>query len=723
MIRLFMKRRSYFNLGLLLVFALQSFTISVEAQGRSAPRVLTDIDDVVFAISFSPDGGTLAIARGASDPAQRYGRIELWDTKTGILRHAIKGFDGPVTSISFSPDGQTLLSASSEHLTRKIQEKTRTVLTFTRGELKWWDAQTGELKQKLTLPGENIYSLQATYSPDGKQIALAETSYAYSFFQTSSRFDPIGLSDPPIPRNLIPMSFAASALKLLDARTGDVTFKLDTSRSGTTVFSPDGVLVAKENGKDIRVWNVQTGKEDHRLNGFKGAPQTFAFSPDGQRLAVAVTRYYHENAGKFIKVIGSSEVQVFDVRDWKMKLQIGNVGMVNSLAFEPGGKILLIGGLIHEEEDAPPGVKLWDLQTGKTANFHTGAENFSQAVNSLAISRNGGLLAFKSGPDVVQVIDTQKWKTKYTFDKNSDTDNQRPPSRFLLTLSRVTSLGFSQDGNRLSGQIEGHGIKLWDPRTGEVKKNFTDQEGANAIVEISTNGNKAAAIGDDGSINFSDLTTGTQTNLTEPGPTASALGLSADGEKLAIAFPNRIMLLNTATRALIRNIDDRLTNVTRMTFSADGGMLAAADETGAIASWDLTNGQLLKTVPATSGKISALRFAPAKRVLASANEDGNVSLWDLQTGTVSLQLKKHSGAVNAIAFSPDGTLMATGGDDRTVIIWDTATGKARRTLKGHDLTVTSLAFSPDGSLLASGSGNASVVLWNVSTGQLNRVLK
>jgi WD40 repeat protein len=59
---------------------------------------MTGIDDVVFSICFSPDGRTLAIARGAAEPVYRFGRIELWDTNSGKLRHVIKGFDGPVMS-------------------------------------------------------------------------------------------------------------------------------------------------------------------------------------------------------------------------------------------------------------------------------------------------------------------------------------------------------------------------------------------------------------------------------------------------------------------------------------------------------------------------------------------------------------------------------------------------------------------------------------------------
>src|SRR5258708_30567509 len=251
MIRLSTKRSTYANLALV-IFFLHASIINSIAQGGSAHGIITDLSDVVFAISFSPDGGTLAIARGARDPAQRYGRIELWDTQTGSLRRVIKGFDGPVRSISFSPDGRTLVSGSSEYLTNKIPQRTRALLTLTRGELKWWDVQTGDLKHKLTLPSEHSYSLEAAYSPDGKQIALIESSSNYGLLQANSRFDPTDPATPRQSRTTVPMEFFESDLKLLDAQTGAVTFKLDTSRSGTFVFSPDGALMAKENGKELR---------------------------------------------------------------------------------------------------------------------------------------------------------------------------------------------------------------------------------------------------------------------------------------------------------------------------------------------------------------------------------------------------------------------------------------------------------------------------------------
>lgn len=721
MIRFFLKDKSSLNIGSVLVCALLALTIHSTAQTGKQARRTTGVDDVVFAISFSPDGSTLAIARGASDPAQRYGRIELWDMKTGTLRHDIKGFDGPIKSISFSPDGRTLVSVSREYRVQKIQEKVgRRSLGFV--ELKWWDVQTGEFKRNFILPREETVSAQASYSPDGRQLALVQSFY--SFFSFPTLFDPFGDRARPAvawPLRPMPPIFEAE-LNLLDAHSGEAITKLNKGRPGRAVFSPDGLLLAKENGKDIRVWNLQTGREERRLKDFKGEPNTIAFSPDSQSLAVAVTKYYHESEGNLISVLGSSEIQIFEVRTWEKVLQLPNVGMANSLAFEPGGKLLLIGGLIHEQTGAVPGVKLWDLQNKMTAVLHTGGEDFGSAVDLLAISRNGGLLALRSGPDVVQVLDTRTWKMKYTFDANSDANNQRPASRFLLSLNSVIAVAFSRDGKTLTGEVEGSGIKLWDSRTGEVKKRLGNPEGLASIAAISSNGESIAEAGDDATLRLWNAASESEAVILRPGKESiSALALSPDGQLLAIGSGIELILASAGSGATLRTFSGHETIISRLIFSNNNQILASADETG-IKVRDLASGQI-RNAFSPGAKVTALRFAPGDRMLVSASEDGIVSLWDLQTGILSSQLKKHSGAVNAIAFSPDGTLMATGADDRTVIIWEVATGKARRTLKGHDLTVTSLAFSPDASMLASGAGNASVVLWDVRTGNLNRVLR
>ena len=73
--------------------------------------------------------------------------------------------------------------------------------------------------------------------------------------------------------------------------TGELRFKLDMDQPGAASFSPDGNLLAVANGKEVKLWNAQTGKEVRKLKDLRGTANAVAFSPDGRSLAVASTKY------------------------------------------------------------------------------------------------------------------------------------------------------------------------------------------------------------------------------------------------------------------------------------------------------------------------------------------------------------------------------------------------------------------------------------------------
>ncbi len=685
---------------------------AVNSQTRRppAPRVLTRQSDIVYAARFSPDARTLAIARGASDA----GRVELWDVETGTLRHTIGGFDGPVWSVSFAPDGTSLVTASVEFHAR-MQDKIVRQEGKRSAELKWWDPQTGELKQQVTLPGEAQANLMAFHSPDGKLLATVEY-----------RWD-VGSYD--------------AALKLLDARTGalrvklkpdlkaldfggsfgrfpvfDPLFILVNLRRPRVAFSPDGRLLAFWNWKEVRLWNSATGAEVLKLNDFNHSLRAVAFAPIGDTLAIATT-----TSGNKKNPTLSSEIRFYNPESGAVtKTLPAQTPVISCLAFAPNGRQMVIGGWQNGQNRPVATLELFDIQTGSRGSVKTGDDG---SVSTVALSPDGEKLSFQTDVSSVSLVDTQTWTITRTFDANSDGGaSPKSVSRFLVSVKRVLALAFSANGKTVTGEIEQGGIKQWDPRTGEVKKQLGEHDDAAAIVDVSTNGTTAAEVADNQSVRLWDVVNGDQKIVPASGAPISAVALSPDGQTVAIGRAENVLLLNAATREQLRMLEGRRANIKCLAFSIDSRTLAAASEDGTIQIWDLANGQITKTITA-GGKITALRFAPTHGILASATEAGNVSLWDLQTGAITLQLKKHSGAVNAIAFSAAGDIMATGGDDRTVTIWETASGKSRRTLRGQDLTVTSLAFSPDGTLLASGGGNASVALWDVRTGELNRVLK
>ena len=101
-------------------------------------------DPVVFNLSFSPDGKTLATAH-------RDTTVRLWDVETRTAKTIFKGHTDPVISVCFAPDGKTLVSGSWDKTVRL------------------WNVVTGQ--HKATLEGHNEIIKGVAFSPDGKTIA------------------------------------------------------------------------------------------------------------------------------------------------------------------------------------------------------------------------------------------------------------------------------------------------------------------------------------------------------------------------------------------------------------------------------------------------------------------------------------------------------------------------------------------------------------------------
>jgi len=118
------------------------FAATAYSQPVYPPPPRIDPPDVVIAVS--ADGHTLAIARSSGGSAKRYGRIELWNTRTGELQRTITGFDGPIWSMAFSKDGKTVLTVSTEYRNEKIQNSIRKRDDTVTAELKSWDTESGE---------------------------------------------------------------------------------------------------------------------------------------------------------------------------------------------------------------------------------------------------------------------------------------------------------------------------------------------------------------------------------------------------------------------------------------------------------------------------------------------------------------------------------------------------------------------------------------------------
>ncbi|HXI22558.1 MAG TPA: hypothetical protein VNG71_01705 [Pyrinomonadaceae bacterium] len=701
-----------------------------DSQTRRAPQIVTSLTDAVNAIQFSSDGRTIAIARGSRDDQ----RVELWDANSGKLQRTIRGFDGHVWSVSLSPDGRTLVTASAGVHREKIAEKATSHRGRSFNELKWWDPQTGDLKQRVEFPDQELVSLAAQYSPDGRLLATIENRLSTGLFTDDI---PISL------RGLLPESILSTRsayfdaqLKIVDARTGEIRLKLKGgfnngqfpiySRQGDSmsslganrrlrppVFSPNGELIAAWKPDELRLWHTATGAEVLKIKKFAGRLVAVVFSPDGRLIAGAITK----SSLKSSQLEFKSEIQVWEIATGNPVQGFPlNTHSVSNIAFANNGRQLLVGGLQFKEDRSYASMELVDLQTGSLGEIVARDEG---TTSSIVLSPVGDVLAFQIDASTVKLLETGGWKTKYTLapDQESTTDNSI--RRFTVLVRSVPAVAFGPDGKTVAGEIEQGGIKAWDARTGEVKQTVAADAETGTAAAISSDGSTVVEVSSEQEVRVWNVATGAHTVVPLNQRSATAVSLSADGKTLVIAAANGIVIVDTTAPAKRHEINTSGISLTSVVLSADGARLAGASDSG-VNIWTTVDGKLLTKI--TVGGASALQFKSPDQI-AVGRKDGTVSVWNIATESLSFEAKKHDSAINAIAFSADGTLMATGGDDRTAIIWDLTTGKTRRTLKGHELAITSLAFSPDATTLAVGSGNASVVLWRVETGKLDRILK
>ena len=153
-------------------------------------------------------------------------------------------------------------------------------------------------------------------------------------------------------------------------------------------------------------------------------------------------------------------------------------------------------------------------------------------------------------------------------------------------------------------------------------------------------------------------------------------------------------------------------------FDSAGKILASGSADKTIKLWELTSGNLLRTLEGHRERVFTVAFDPAGTTLASGSGDHTVKIWSVVSGNVIRSFSVHRGAVNSVAFDPSGRLLATGSDDQTVKLLEPVSGKVRRTLEAHTATVVSVASLNSPSFFASKGEwpDNTIRLWNADTG-------
>ena len=441
-------------------------------------------------------------------------------------------------------------------------------------------------------------------------------------------------------------------------------------------FSPDGQRLAVASGIGVWIYDVATSRELALLS-HTDQVTSIAFSRDGTMLASGA---------------GDDTVKLWNV-DTGQNIATFYTGPVTSVAFSPDGKTLASGAGAWDGT-----VKLWDVTTGRTITTLKGHKGF---VASVAFSPDGKTLASGLWDDTfmgkVELWNIETRQNIATFEGHT---------------AFVNSIAFSPNGTTLASGSGDGTVKLWDMAMRTNIATFAGHRAGIKSVAFSPDGTMLASGSEDGTIKLWDMVMRTNiATLVRHTDAVNSVDFSPDGTILVSGSEdNTVNLWDVATQN-ITTLAGHTGSVNSLVFSPNGTTLASGSRNGTVI-WDVATQNITALAESHIGDVLSIAFSPDGTTLALGLNSGAIKLWNVVTGYNIITLAERMSSVTSVAFSPDGTTLASG-SDKTVKLWDVAKKENITTLEGHTVQVTSVAFSPDGTTLASGSKDNTIRLWDI----------
>ncbi|MEG4112797.1 MULTISPECIES: WD40 domain-containing protein [unclassified Microcoleus] len=646
---------------ILISAALQQAVYGVKERNR-----LEGHGDVVWGLSFSPDGET--IASSSVDKT-----VKLW-RRDGSLLATFKGHTNSVSCVAFSPDNKTIASASLDK-TVKIWQTDGSLLA--------------------TFKGHTNSVTSVAFSSDGQTIASGSTDKTIKLWKTDGtllrtieQFAPVNWLSFSRDGKIVAVASDDGSVKLWSS-DGRLIANLwhsenrQPSKIYTVSFSPDGETIASAGeDKTVKIWSIAAlkhpptenstqAKKGELLTTLRGHSKWVfgvSFSPDGQTLASGSA----DGTVKLWSLAGVGDKRPTDASNIKPESRLlrtfeGHADRVTQVSFSPEGKTLASASFDKT-------IRLWRLDDVplKTLDGH------QNRVQSVTFSPNGQRLASASTDNTIKL-----WSRTGVLLETLEGHTQR-----------VASVSFSPDGQLLASGSYDKTVKVWS----------LTEDGMNNILPCPS----APLFPCSPSVLFT---------LDGHADSVMSVSFSPDSEVLASASKDKTVKLWTRNGRLIKTLTGHTGWVTGVTFSPDGSMLASASDDGTLKLWN-RDGRLLRTFEgAHNSFVLGVAFSPDGKMLASAGYDNSVKLWKVDGTLVATLLKGSSDSVTSVGFSPDGLLVASGSYDHKVKLWSRS-GTLLKTLTGHKDSVMSVSFSPDGKVLASAGRDNRVILWNLDLDDL-----
>lgn len=289
-----------------------------------------------YVARFDADGRRLLVGGGRAGS----GHAMVIDMRTGAIERRMDGHDDVVVDLDLAADGNRLVTASFD------------------GTAALWDYALGTRIATLPHSPEGTYT--ARFSRNGSRIVTTTTpegslpdddaaglwngfdgeqiaQLSHSKFIHGARFDHAG-------ERIATVSLDGT-LKLWDVADGQLlrSWQGDGAPVTAVVFSPDDDRLTNAAQGIVRQYHPASGAEiDVLRDSGLGIPETLAYSPDGQQLAIGTQ---------------AGNIWLWNPAQGIVRSLKGHRQLVDALAYGTDGALLFSGGVDGE-------IRVWDAGTG-----------------------------------------------------------------------------------------------------------------------------------------------------------------------------------------------------------------------------------------------------------------------------------------------------------------------------------------------------------------------
>ncbi|XP_018595298.1 autophagy-related protein 16-1-like isoform X2 [Scleropages formosus] len=304
------------------------------------------------------------------------------------------------------------------------------------------------------------------------------------------------------------------------------------------------------------------------------------------------------NTGVCVEVrVPSTALHVFDAHD----------GEVNAVRFSPGSRLLATGGMDRR-------VKLWEVVSGR-CELKGALTGSNAGITSIEFDSAGSYLLAASNDFASRIWTVDDYRLRHTLTGHS---GKVLSARFLLDNARIVSGSYDRT------------LKLWDLRSKVCMKTVFAGSSCNDIVcteQCVMSGHF------DKKVRFWDIRSESIVRELELLGRVTSLDLNHDRTELL-----------TCSRDDIVKIIDLRSNAMRQTFSAQGFKCGS--------DW------------------TRVTFSPDGGYVAAGSADGTLYVWNVLSGKVERTLDKHhSSAINAVSWSPSGSHVVSVEKGSKVVLW------------------------------------------------------